>query len=82
MFQQDAYRVLANRKYMTVLVGDLQINKLKRASSDVHQMSLVGVPCLMSQGHWGPCAVRSNASWVMATWGPPSPPCEEIDRHG
>ena len=35
---------------------------------------LQGDPCLMPMEDWsggGSCAVRSNALWVMVTWGPP-----------
>ena len=40
-----------------------------------------GVPCLMSEGRWGPLVstVRANASWVMVTWGPPSPVDRQTD---
>ena len=44
------------------------------------QMSLAagrGSPCPMSGGE-GSCTVRSNASWVMITWG--SSPSEQNDR--
>ena len=42
------------------------MNKFEQASSDGHQMSLVGG------------AVRSNASWVLAIWGPL---CGQTDTH-
>ena len=66
------------------------MNKFEQASSDGHQMSLVGMcgwegPCSHVQGvsspslisgegqSWagGVCTMRSNASWLMVTWGPP-----------
>ena len=36
-----------------------------------------GGPCLMSVGGGG-CTVRSSASWVMVTWGPPLP-CKQTN---
>ena len=72
---------------MSVQVGeavDPQVNKFKQVSSDDHQMSVAGrrgwVPCLVSAGEEvgaiGGCTVRSNTSWVMVTWKPPSS-CEQ-----
>ena len=64
-----------------------QVNKFEQVSSDDHQMSVAlggSVPCLVSGkgggglglmsgigGGEGTCTVRSNASFVMVTWGPP-----------
>ena len=66
-----------------------QVNKFVQVSTDGHQMSLAGdearaggVLCLMSgEGGTGSCTMRSNASRVMVTWGPPSPshPYDQTD---
>ena len=49
------------------------MNKFEQVSSDDHQMSLAGGRAGGPRSDfWGyePCTVRSNASWVMVTWGP------------
>ena len=71
-------------------VGGPQMNKFEQVSSYGHQMSLaggwawpeLGVPCLMARGAAAAgrgCTVKSNASWVMVTSGPP--PLLWTDRH-
>ena len=60
-----------------VRTGGPQVNKFEQVFSNCHQMSLAGgwaggVTCLVSRGgdEARACTVRSNASWVMVTWGP------------
>ena len=49
--------------------GCPQVNKFEQVYSDGHQMSPSG-PISEVQGRaGGTCTVRSNASWVMITWG-------------
>ena len=71
------YRPLANAMHFgshltSVPVGGgaavPQVNKFELVTSDGQKMSLAE----RGQGRWrgGGCTVRTNASWVMATWDP------------
>ena len=78
----------SNIHQMSALVV-LKWKKMNRSPVLTTSGAWEGVPCLwrgvrgipMSHIWKGlPCTLRSNASWVMVTWGPP-PTCGHTDRH-
>ena len=58
--------------------GCPQVNKFEQVSSDGHRMLASGTISEVQGRAGGTCAVRSNASWVMVTWGPS--PFTKTDR--